>query len=232
MPSFIASAVLFALAALPSALAAPTGIQPPFPTPLKFTGCPITALPDIPANQTLVSLTAGLKTQFVGLGMGVQNYTCSAAGTYVTAGAVATLYDVSCLVNTPLFKQLPSMAYAVSQRVAATAAITKQLGGPPIKLGEHIFVPNPNGVAGAISPFFDLTSSQKTPSSVLAAKVGDLPAPTGKDDVDYLELKRISGTIGAQVFRLDTKAGTPPASCTPGSPLISVPYAANYWFMH
>jgi len=228
MRSFTASTVILALAALPSVFAAPlSSIQPPAGG--KLVGCPITGTPDLPTNQTLLAVTTGLKPQFVGLGMGVQNYTCSAAGTYVSAGAVATLLDASCFVNTPLFTKLPSLASAVSQRSAATASIAKLIGKSPFTLGNHFFVGN---AAGGISPEFDFTASQKSATDfVIAAKTGNLASPAGKTNVDWLMLNKVSGGIGTQVFRVDTNGGQPPASCTPGSALISVPYAANYWFM-
>lgn len=218
MRSSIVSAVVLALAALPSTLAAPSRpIQP-----AKFFGCPIAAAPDFPADQTTLVIQSGLKPKFVGLGVGVQNYTCGAAGTFTSAGAIAQLFDVSCLVNTGLFSALPNMAYA-----AATSAIAKQLRGGPFKLGDHYFITN---AAGGISPTFDFTASQKNSTAfVTAAKKGAIPSPAGPSNIDWLMLSSVDGSLSQQVFRVDTKAGQPAASCTQGD-TTSVPYTAMYWF--
>jgi hypothetical protein len=226
MPSFIASAVL-ALAALPAVLGVPLGrIQPPSLSPLKFTGCTVTAKPSLPANQTLVVLDSTLKTHFVGLGVGVQNYTCT-DGKYVSAGAVATLYDVSCVYGTPLFSQLPDIALKFNfQRSSISTEIGRTLGKSPLALGDHYFVTNS---AGGISPKFDFTKSQSASTFVVAAKKGNVASPAGSENVDWLQLNKVEGTMGAQVFRIDTRKGQPPASCTSGT--LSVPYSAMYWVM-
>jgi len=222
MPSFIASLALLALAALPSTLAAPP----------RFFGCPITVRPVVPAGQTLVVPNPALKVQFVGLGLGTQNYSCSAEGKPVSAGAVATLYDVSCLSSTPFFATLPDFAVNLGgsrARTAVSAGIAQRLGSSPIKLGDHFFIAN---AAGGISPEFDLTPSQKKSSFVIAKKTGNVASPLGTANVDLLQLDKVNGTIGTQVLRLDTRLGQPlSATCTPGSPITTSPYVAVYWFL-
>ena len=47
---------------------------------------------------------------------------------------------------------------------------------------------------------------------VLANKTGDVPAPTGSQDVDWLQLTGAEGSLAKTVFRLNTKAGQPPSS--------------------
>lgn len=228
MPSFIATAVL-ALAALPAVLGVPLGkpgIQPPSLGPLKFTGCPVTAVPSLPTNQTVIAVDSTLKTHFVGLGVGVQNYTCT-NGKFVSAGAVATLYDVSCVYGTPLFSQLPDIALKFNfQRSPIATEIGRSLGQNPLALGDHYFVSNS---AGGISPKFDFTKSQKASMFVVAAKKGGVASPAGSQNVDWLQLNKVDGTMGTQVFRVDTRKGQPPATCTSGT--ISVPYSAMYWVL-
>ena len=41
------------------------------------TGCNITGSPDLPYGQTQLVIPPGQKPLYVGLGVGVQNYTCS-----------------------------------------------------------------------------------------------------------------------------------------------------------
>ncbi|KAI0066824.1 hypothetical protein BV25DRAFT_1848213 [Artomyces pyxidatus] len=209
---------------------------PAFAAPAKLTGCsvPASAL-QLPANQTqlVVPTTA---PNYVALGVGVQNYTCSAAGTWTTAGAYAELFDISCLYNTKAWANIQDSAYDIwdklpkSITVAELVSIFRDLNNFDV-LGQHVFVTN---AAGGLSPMFDFTSSGPDAGNknayVIAAKVGDIPAPTGPVDVDWLRLNRTSGELATTVFRVNTKAGQPPSSCAPGSPLLSVKYSAKYMF--
>jgi hypothetical protein len=60
----------------------------------------------------------------------------------------------------------------------------------------------------------------------------NVASPAGTANVDWLELGNVAGSLAKYVFRVDTKAGQPPASCTPGSRVISVKYSAKYWFFN
>jgi hypothetical protein len=128
------------------------------------------------------------------------------------------------------------------------------LGHNPIVLGQHYFVANgtdPATGGPAISPVWDFTSDAErgNPEAyVIAAVVGDIPAPTGKDDVDWLQLKKVEGELADTVYRVDTKGGQPPTSvsrtephpkwafrsfdfylqCTAGAPLLSVKFTTQY----
>ena len=98
-----------------------------------------------------------------------------------------------------------------------TRDVIKKLNHDPKVLGQHYFVPNPKPAAGspAVSPVWDFTSDSEkgNPDAfVLAAKAGDIPAPTGKNDVDWLQLKNVEGELADTVYRTDTKGGQPPAS--------------------
>lgn len=170
-------------------------------------------------------------------------------------GAVAELLDISCLYkNSIAFEAAEDIAFTVfneSESVTVQEVITT-LGSCFDVLGQHYFVPNPFTGSGN-SPVFDFraASEKGNPNAyVLANKTGDVPAPTGKQDVDWLQLVQAQGQLAKHVFRLETKAGQPPSSvsstpislphkrllpallmndqCTPGSPLISVKYAAKY----
>jgi hypothetical protein len=78
------------------------------------THCPSAKiLPKLPANQTALAVPAGEKTSFAALGRGVQNYTCSAAGNWTSVGAVAQLFDISCLTSSHNFLSLPSEALKI-----------------------------------------------------------------------------------------------------------------------
>ncbi|KAJ7469775.1 hypothetical protein B0H11DRAFT_1653001, partial [Mycena galericulata] len=187
---------------------------------------------DLPANQTLlVSPTSA--PLFVLLGVGIQNYTCSAAGTYGTIGAVASLFDISCLDQTPGFADIQSSAFDLWNEASAdtTASSVGALVGAPNLLGYHYFVTSPSGTG--ISPKWDFTSTGSfagnSSAYVLGAKVGDIPSPNDSaTDVDWLALNNVQGSLASKIFRIDTVGGQPPTSCVAGS-AISVKYTAKYY---
>jgi len=188
-------------------------------------GCPVN--PDVltlPSNQTALAVPAGVSPVNIALGVGVQNYTCS-AGTYTSVGAVATLFDISCLYGTPEFPniqdQLMSLPAPVRNGIVTVASRT------PLLLAYHYFITNPLTGTG-INPKFAQAANGGANFTTLAKK-GDIKS-ADLTNVDLLQLSSIAGDWASTVFRVDTKAGQPPANCTVGSADISVPYAAKYWF--
>jgi len=197
---------------------------PQYSTPVRC--CDISNVQlSLPSNRTAFSTPTSPLSSLV-LGVGVQNYTCSAAGTYTSIGAVALLYDLSCLSHSPEFDDVQDMAYELWK--ASPAKIK-----PPLTtsfMGNHYFVTSPSGIG--LSPVWDYRAGVATGNAeafVLAAKVVDVPAPTGPQDVDWLQLKSVSGSLATQIYRTDTRGGSPPTSCTPGSAAISLKYVAKYW---
>jgi len=194
------------------------------------------AKPTLPANQTaLVSSTE--TTSYIALGVGVQNYTCNATSlTYTNVGAVAELFDISCLYGTNEFSKVQDDAYTLWNKVPSDVtaqSVIQILGDKPFVLGQHYYVPNPVAATPAISPKWDFTSDADKGNAeafVIGAKVGDLPAPTGPSDIDWLQVKNVQGELATTLYRVDTKAGQPPSSCTAGS-TISVKYTAKYWLL-
>ncbi|CAA7269239.1 unnamed protein product [Cyclocybe aegerita] len=184
----------------------------------------------LPAGQTALSTPAVAPSTIV-LGVGVQNYTCSAAGTYTAAGAVADLYDLSCISKIPAaFNAVQDVVYSAwTLAPPSLKTLGPLVAGYPM-LGSHFFITSPSGTG--ISPVWDyraMSAKGNTNAFVLAAKVGNIPAPTGAKDVDWLELKSVSGDLATQIYRTDTRGGPPPASCSPGSAPISVKYVSKYW---
>ncbi|KAF9530388.1 hypothetical protein CPB83DRAFT_850831 [Crepidotus variabilis] len=167
----------------------------------------------VPPGQTTLPAPSG-KPSFVMFGVGTQNYTCGAAGTYTSTGAVAQLFDLSCLAS--------------KNQAAFNADIITAAPGEA-KLGQHYFQKND---AGALSPVWDFRGDSAKGNAnafVLAAKKGNVAAPTGAQDVDWLFLQSVSGNLATSIYRAQTKGGQPPASCTPGTPDITVPYTSRYW---
>ncbi|KAI0000108.1 hypothetical protein BJV74DRAFT_882781 [Russula compacta] len=212
---------------LPSLLLASLTFAGPSPR-RKTCNVPASAL-SLPAPFTTPSSTPS----FVTIGVGVQNYTCTAAGNYSSIGAVAQLFDISCLHGTPEFGKIQNDTYASWSECPSSNPLDSQLVDLVEHkwhinlLGQHYFISQ----NGTLFPKFDFTSTQHNPNAyVVASKAGDIPAPTGHQDVDWLDLKAVSGKLATEVFRVFTRAGQPPASCTPGTPPISVKYTAQYWF--
>jgi len=217
-----------------SVIVALAGLSVAAPMQGRKLGCSVAKLsPDLSTNQTLLSVPAGQAPEYIALGVGTQNYTCSAAGAWVSAGALADMYDVSCIAHASptILDKLPSFALSLESKLPASviASIDKLIDHPPFELGVHYFIPAASGTG--LSPKWDFASSQGNPDDyVVAAKVGDLPAPTGTGDVDWLELSGKSGDLANTVFRINTAGGTASGSCTPGAPLLAVEYTAIYWF--
>jgi len=192
----------------------------------KGRGVPASAL-KLPSNQTqLVAPTSAPK--YVAVGVGNQNYSCT-GGNYASIGAVAQLFDISHLYGTPWFSTIQDDAYDIWSYFPNTDPLDHGLAVSLFGfawLGIHDFV----NFNGKLSPKFDFTESTGNPDDfVVAAKTGDIPAPI-PGAVDWLELTNVAGGLANKVFRVDTKAGKPPSTCTPGSGVITVKYAAQYWF--
>jgi len=193
---------------------------------INIASCPISSsVISLPSNQTTLAVPSGVSPVAIALGIGVQNYTCAATSNYTSTGAIASLFDISCLVNTPTFARVQDDYFALPTGIqkAIVAAASKT----PLLLAYHYFITNPVTGTG-ISPKFAQKANGGAIFTTLAKK-GGVKAPNTAN-VDWLQLSSIQGDWASTVFRVDTKAGQPPASCTPGSPDISVPYAAKYWF--
>ncbi|KAF9010093.1 hypothetical protein BDQ17DRAFT_1347534 [Cyathus striatus] len=198
-------------------------------------GCDISRARILDLPSTLP--TPDTTLSFVAVAFGTQNYTCGSTGTYTNIGAFAELIDISCIYGTPVFSGVQDILYDVwnaAPREITTAEIVNTLQSfvkTPAILGQHYFVQNPITGQG-ISPKWDFTSAvfAGNPNAfVVGAKVGDILAPTGSQDIDWLALTKAVGSLADQVYRTDTHKGQPPSSCTPGSPDIFVKYTSKYW---
>ncbi|KAI0696842.1 hypothetical protein BC835DRAFT_1271280 [Cytidiella melzeri] len=190
----------------------------------------------IPASSSGTPLAAPIAAtpEFVGVGVGTQNYTCNAQGTYVSAGAYAELFDVSCLPSSDSYETIIDIASAAWSIAPASWTAAKviqamaELKNPSV-LGQHYFVTN---AAGGLSPKWDFTSASEAGHAdafVIGAKTGDIPAPTNPTkNIDWLSLSAASGDLATQVYRLQTRGGQPPSTCTVGSPEIFVKYVSLY----
>ncbi len=78
--------------------------------------------------------------------------------------------------------------------------------------GQHYFV-NQNG---QLVPVWDFRSSGenrgRSNAIVFARKIADVPSPDGPDNIDWVELKKLSGDLADLVYRVDTVKGQPPST--------------------
>ncbi|CAG8198851.1 unnamed protein product [Penicillium olsonii] len=194
----------------------------------------------MPLNATKIPLpapSANLTLKYVALGRGTQNYTCpsnSSSNPKSTikpeaTGAVATLFDASCLAaaSGPILHEVPALVSTTPLgSLAFMAALVAQgTRSTNLIIGEHYF-----NAAG--DPLFDLTLSGSK-SWIATNKKAAVPAPksTGaSDDVPWLKLGYKKGHDIEEVYRVVTSLGNPPSTCAGQNATILVPYAAEYWF--
>jgi hypothetical protein len=147
-------------------------------------------------------------------------------------GAVAQIADAACL---PESDDVSAAQYFYDVWIKAPKRETPLslfAGFKAVILGQHEFVNNPTG-AGTIARW-DFSSKgdifPRNPNAyVEATRVANLSAPTGKTDIDWLELKGVAGNLADKAYRVDTKGGQPPATCNPqDSEVLSVKYTAIY----
>ena len=122
-----------------------------------------------------------------------------------SAGAVAQLFDISCHVKSPMFDNIQDVAFARWQATSGTDDCEGDITGMPLpRMGDHYFVTPPSGTG--ISPVWDFRAFGRfkgnSAATVLAAKVANLPASDGTENVDWLQLKSISGDLATQVRRI------------------------------
>ncbi|KAG1753597.1 uncharacterized protein EDB91DRAFT_1098776 [Suillus paluster] len=190
----------------------------------------------VPAGQAqLVAPTYA--PSFIGIGVGTQNYTCNTTSSaYRLIGAVAEIFDSSCLYGTPAFDSAPTIVYDAWSAAPPDATVNEVITTlaclhNPAVLGQHYYVPNP--VGSGLSPKWDFTSSGVTAGNpnayVIGVKVGDLSS-SNSNNIDNLMVKAIEGELASEIFRVETNGGQPPSQCAAGDSNITVKYTAQYWF--
>jgi hypothetical protein len=172
-----------------------------------------TANPPLPAPLSTTHLA------LVAIGHGTQNYTCAsstAADKPVSAGALATLYNASCIASSQ-----PAMLNKIT--AASKNVPASQLKVMP-SIGVHYF-------SDATTPTFDVTGlgvthlAKNGSSAAPGAANGDVPWLYLKTKVDVVNTSKVTN-----VYRVDTAGGAQPATCEGQQSHIEVPYSAEYWF--
>ncbi|KAM0362991.1 hypothetical protein ACHAO7_011925 [Fusarium culmorum] len=208
----------------------------------------------LPVNGGASELSApprGETLKYITLGFGIQNYSCVDAGGHPTAaGALAVLYDVTCLYPGQSCSSLTSQEWAsLPSAILNTEKVPLNRNGDggalsnnpfPKKqslkveslrrtipyLGRHFF-------NAAAIPTFDL---DKTNKLLVAKKIEGIEAPPyapagpeGTGAVDWLHLGDARGSQGvSRVYRVLTAGGVSHGCKAKG--MDSTSYTALYWF--
>ena len=221
------SSILLSFAALATAV----------PTP-QFPGLPLGLLNILPKyfenaasgscslNQVTLPTSAlpapdaGLTLALVAVGRGTQNYTCASstsADKPTPNGALANLFNASCLASYSNANDL-----AMYTRYKEGKPKTQQGQYPLPLIGEHYFV-------DSTTPSFFLNVLGATELK----KNATAPAPNATADVAWLKLEvQQAGTTSTvqNVYRVNTVAVQPPATCDGLQSTFTVEYAADYYF--
>ncbi|KAK5163472.1 uncharacterized protein LTR77_010654 [Saxophila tyrrhenica] len=168
------------------------------------------------------------------VGRGTQNYTCDLSNSTavpIPVGALATLFDISCVAATAK-ELLPALSIVALDLPVPDSDDTDS----PIMQdmsGHHYFLDD-------TTPFFNMDTElhQYGMGALQKANASDAPndayagpGGTGNGAVQWLKLdvKPAAQDSWKQVYRLDTAGGVPPETCEEATPTIEVPYAAVYW---
>ncbi|KAI1654872.1 hypothetical protein F4813DRAFT_190713 [Daldinia decipiens] len=196
--------------------------------------CDISRAQMATAPEPLTPPSPGLILKHVAIGRGTQNYTCdttNATAVPVAAGAVATLFNASCVASTypDLLNLLPKLALQFN----LTAQEDARMGPTNLIIsGKHFFTNN-------TTPFFNLDTTQNQIGEASCSKDSQTNAPAdapkgqqGEKAVPWLRLKTQSGSTGnlQEVYRIETAGGSAPATCQGQPAAFEVQYAAQYWF--
>ncbi|RAQ55756.1 hypothetical protein AFGD_011217 [Aspergillus flavus] len=187
---------------------------------------------ELPAQASGLPSPSDQKLLYVALGRGTQNYTCatpSSNSTPVAIGAVANLYNATCIAGSfsDMINMLPNIAY----RIPMPSSESDRL--PPANLdlmGHHFF--------DGSTPVFNLdTTAAHQYGIARTKKEAQVDAPSNaiqgnNGAVAWLYLSATSGSVGdySGVYRVDTAAGSPPKTCKDMPSEFTVDYAANYYF--
>ncbi|KAI0006942.1 hypothetical protein F4779DRAFT_594332 [Xylariaceae sp. FL0662B] len=186
------------------------------------------------APQPLDPPFPGLTLKHVAIGRGTQNYTCDLANATAVpqlAGAVATLFNASCVAST--YPDLLSILPKLALQFNLTAQEDARMGPTDLAIsGKHFF-------KNSTTPFFNLDTEQYQIGEAACSKKNQTDAPAdapkgqqGESAVAWLRLTTLDGSTGdlQEVYRVQTAGGNAPASCQGQPAAFEVQYSAQYVF--
>ncbi len=131
------------------------------------------------------------------------------------------MYDISCLYGKPEFSTIQKDAYndwdsywSFNPFEAEFTKLLKDYYSITAD-GAYYFVQQ-NGV---LVPVWDLTSNGPyagNPNAIVyAQKYKNVPSSDGPANIDWVELKKVSGGLANVIYRVDTVKGQPPSTVSP-----------------
>ena len=128
------------------------------------------------------------------------------------------MFDISCLYGTPEFSTIQHDSFndwdAFSSLNPLEPGLVQEMKdhyGITVD-GEYYFVAQ----NGTLVPVWDLRSTGPyagNPNAIVfAQKVKTAPSPDGPVNVDWVELKKLSGGLANLIYRVDTVQGQPPST--------------------
>jgi hypothetical protein len=194
--------------------------------------------------------SAGLYLKHVAVGRGTQNYTCDTSNPSsapVLFGAVATLFNASCIASSypDVLKLVPKVALQFDLPGAASGP-PGPAGGPGPGPAENKMGPIDYALSGhhfftdVTTPYFTLdTTPDSQYGTIPCAKLNQTAAPAdapkgqqGESAVAWLKLRSKDGATGdlQEVYRVGTAGGSSPPTCKGMPASFEVQYSAEYWF--
>ncbi|KAE8451200.1 hypothetical protein EG329_004364 [Mollisiaceae sp. DMI_Dod_QoI] len=177
--------------------------------------------------------SAGLSLKHVAIGRGIQNYTCTPGNETavpVSIGAVATLYNATCIAST--YPDLLSILPNVALQFNLTSPDQASLSPSNLAISGHHFFSN------ATTPDFNLNTAAMNLGFAPCSKNNTVAAPTGAPKgqggvgngaVAWLKLVTRDGATGGleEIYRVNTAGGNPPATCAGMPATFEVQYSAE-----
>ncbi|KAH8772809.1 malate dehydrogenase [Diaporthe sp. PMI_573] len=197
--------------------------------------------------EALPDVTEGLILKHVAIGRGTQNYTCDTTNTTAAptaAGAVATLFNASCIAGTypDLLNMLPRVSMAFNLTAPTSGAYTKNLlptsGNTRLAPGNYV-ISGHHYFTDSTTPYFTLDTDSLKLGVIPCAKNAAVSAPAdapkgqlGEKAVPWLKLTAKEGATGRlqEVYRVETAGGSAPSTCAGMPASFQVEYSAQYWF--
>ena len=147
-----------------------------------------------------------------------------------SAGALASLFDVSCVAATSssLLNMLPRIALDLPDPNALHDDNDIDLSG------HHYFLNNTTPYFNMNTPAHQYGAAAFSKTAVSDAPINAMAGQSGKGGNGavqwlYLEAQPGQDTPFKAVYRLNTQGGDPPATCTGMPASFDVQYAAEYW---
>ena len=179
--------------------------------------CPLTGVSQ--PSSSLPTPDSGATLALVAIGRGTQNYTCAtsdASSVPVAIGAVATLFNASCIASHMSNDVLAALTQGFEKMEISQI--------PLDQVGTHIFV-------DTTTPTFIINGMGT--NEFKKSNSSNAPVNTN-GDVAWLKLDSAPTAAASnavqQVYRLNTQGGMQPSNCSGQPASFQVQYAADYFF--